>query len=434
MYVSDSLNINSDGHLTIGGLSTVALAAEYGTPLYVMDEDKIRENCRSFKASLEKFYEGNGTVTYASKAFCCKAICKIAMEEGLGLDVVSAGELHTAEAVGFPPEKIFFHGNNKTAGELSSALQYGVGRIVVDNLTELEVLSKMASAVGGKTANILLRIKPGIDAHTHDFIRTGQIDSKFGFALETGEAMQAVKQALGTDNICLKGIHCHIGSQIFDIAPFELAAEVMLGFMADIKDETGVELPELNLGGGFGIKYLPSQTPVPYETYMGRVSEAVHKACKQRRLALPRIIVEPGRAIVGCEGITLYTVGAVKNIPNVRTYVSVDGGMADNPRYALYKAEYQAVVANKAAQPCSETITVAGKCCESGDLIGEGMLTQEPKAGDILAILSTGAYNYAMASNYNRLPKPAVVMVKGGKARIVVKRQSLDELLQDDLL
>ncbi|MEG2852273.1 MAG: diaminopimelate decarboxylase [Hydrogenoanaerobacterium sp.] len=434
MFVSECLNINSEGHLTIGGLSTVTLAAKHGTPLYVMDEDSIRANCRSFKSSIEESYEGGGTVAFASKAFCCKAICKIVMEEGLGLDVVSAGELYTAISIGFPPEKIYFHDNNKTPNELSDALQYGVGRIVVDNLTELEVLSRIALAIDGKTANILLRIKPGIDAHTHDFVRTGQIDSKFGFALETGEAMFAVKKALCTQNICLKGVHCHIGSQILDVEPFELAAETMLSFLADVKKSTCVELGELNLGGGFGIKYLPQTAFVPYGSYMSRVSAVVHKKCDELGLALPHIIIEPGRAIVGCEGITLYTIGAVKHIPNIRTYVSVDGGMADNPRYALYKSEYQAIIANKANKICNTKVTVAGKCCESGDLLGEGMMIQEPSPGDILAVLSTGAYNYSMASNYNRLPKPAVVMVCGGKERIVVKRQSFDELLQDDLL
>lgn len=433
MFVSECLGVNELGHLTIGGQDTVALAAQYGTPLYVMDEDQIRENCRKYKSSIERFYGGNGIAAYASKALCCKAMCKIAMEEGMGLDVVSEGELYTAASVGFPAEHIFFHGNNKTVTELAAALEYGVGRIVVDNLTELEILSRLAAAQR-KNVNVLLRIKPGIDAHTHDFIRTGQIDSKFGFALETGEAMEAVKLALCTDNITLKGLHCHIGSQIFDIEPFELAARVMLGFVAEMKRETGVELTELNLGGGFGIQYLPDHRPAEYDRYMERVSKVVHESCKALGLQIPYIIIEPGRSIVGCEGITLYTVGAVKNIPEVRTYLSVDGGMADNPRYALYKSEYHAVIANKAAQPRGMTVTIAGKCCESGDLIGEGMLLQEAQAGDILAVLATGAYNYSMASNYNRLPRPSVVMVKGGGTRVVIRRETLAGLLENDLL
>lgn len=433
MFVSDCLNVNELGHLTIGGMDTVALAEQYGTPLYVMDEEQIRSNCRKYKNSIDRFYNGNGIAAYASKALCCKALCKIAMEEGMGLDVVSGGELHTAMSVGFPPEHIFYHGNNKTVEELVTALQYGVGRIVVDNLTELDVLNQLASAQG-KNVNIFFRIKPGIDAHTHEFIRTGQIDSKFGLALETGEAMEAVKLASAYKNITLKGLHCHIGSQIFDIEPFELAAQVMLGFIADIKRETGMELHELNLGGGFGIKYVPDHQPVEYDRYMERVSKVVHQTCAQLGLQIPYIIIEPGRSVVGNAGITLYTIGAVKNIPNVRTYVSVDGGMTDNPRYALYHSEYHALVANKANQQRDMTVTVAGKCCESGDLIGEGMLIQKAQAGDILAVLATGAYNYSMSSNYNRLPKPPVVMVKDGESRVVIKRETYDDILKNDLL
>lgn len=433
MFVSDCLNVNELGHLTIGGLDTVALAERYGTPLYVMDEDQIRRNCRKYKSSIDRFYGGKGIAAYASKAMCCKAMCKIAMEEGMGLDVVSGGELYTAMSVNFPAERIYFHGNNKTVEEIAQALQYGVGRIVVDNLTELELLNSLAAA-RGKNADIMFRIKPGIDAHTHQFIRTGQIDSKFGLALETGEAMDAVKKALALPHINLKGLHCHIGSQIFEISPFELAAQVMLRFIADIKRATGVELHELNLGGGFGIKYVPDHQPVEYDRYMESVSKVVHAACAELGLEIPYIIIEPGRSVVGDAGITLYTIGAVKEIPNVRTYVSVDGGMADNPRYILYQSEYHAMVANKAGLQRDMKVTLAGKCCESGDLIGEGMLIQQAKPGDILAVLATGAYNYSMASNYNRLPKPAVVMVKGGDSRVVIRRESYGELLQNDLL
>ncbi len=432
MFVSDCLNINPIGHLTIGDRDTVELAQTFGTPLYVMDENQIRNSCRSYHQSIEKYYGGKGLVAYASKAFCCKAMCKIVAEEGLGLDVVSGGELYTAMSVHFPAEKIFFHGNNKTVAELTEALEYGVGCIVVDNLTELEVLNQLAISMG-KKADIMFRIKPGIDAHTHDFVRTGQIDSKFGLALETGEAMEAVKLALTLSHIRLIGLHCHIGSQIFDIEPFEHAAEVMLHFMAEIKKKTGTELKKLNLGGGFGIKYIPKNDPVEYDRYMKNVSLVVKKTCKELNLNTPFVVIEPGRSIAGPAGITLYKVGAIKDIPGIRTYVSVDGGMADNPRYALYKSEYEAIIANKAGQPKDMTVTIAGKCCESGDLIGEGMQIQNAAPGDTLAVLATGAYNYSMSSNYNRIPKPAVVLVNGKEARVIIQRETFEDIVRNDV-
>ncbi len=433
MFVSDCLGLNDLGHLTIGGRDTVELAQTYGTPLYVMDENEIRRACRSYFDSINKYYGGRGLVTYASKAFCCKAACKIVAEEGLGLDVVSIGELYTAISVDFPPERIYFHGNNKTAQELLAAIEYGVGQIVVDNLTELELLNQLALSQK-KIVSILFRIKPGIDAHTHDFVRTGQIDSKFGLALETGEAMEAVKEAVQMKGVALKGLHCHIGSQIFDIEPFEHAAEVMLNFIADIKKETGLSLELLDLGGGFGIKYLPQHDPVEYDRYMQRVALTVRRTCEETGIDMPFIVIEPGRSIVGPAGITLYTVGSVKEIPNVRTYVSVDGGMGDNPRYILYQSQYVAVVANKAVQPKNKTVTIAGKCCESGDLIGEHMQVQDVQVGDVIAVLATGAYNYSMSSNYNRIPKPPVVMLKDGEARVVVKRETLEDIVRNDLL
>lgn len=431
MFVSKNLAVNEKGHLTIGGIDTIDLAKEYGTPLYVMDDRLIRENCRSFKTSIDKFYDGEGLVCYASKAFCCKEICRIMKDEGIGLDVVSSGELFTAINVGFPADKICFHGNNKTEDELTLALSHGVGRIIVDNIYELERLDKLAGKLH-KKATIMFRIKPGIDAHTHSFIMTGQIDSKFGLALETGEAYEAVKSAISLENIVLKGLHCHIGSQIFDIEPFELAAKVMLEFIAKIGSELSYNITELNLGGGFGIKYLPNHDPVEYETYMESVSKVVKQTCKDLDIKQPFILIEPGRSIVGPAGITLYTVGAVKEIPNVRTYVSIDGGMGDNPRYALYQSEYDIEIANKASEEKIRTVTVAGKCCESGDLIGENMPIQDVQTGDTLAVLATGAYNYSMSSNYNRIPKPPVVMVNNGKSKIVVRRETLDDIIRND--
>ncbi|MCI9408339.1 MAG: diaminopimelate decarboxylase [Oscillospiraceae bacterium] len=432
MFVSKNLSVNEKGHLTIGGLDTVDLAKEYGTPLYVMDEDLLRENCRSFKQSIDRYYGGKGLVCYASKVFCCKEMYRIMMSEDMGLDVVSAGELYTAASVGFPMEKVCFHGNNKTDEELLMALEKNVGRIVVDNIFELERLNRLSCERGAK-ANIMFRIKPGIDAHTHDFVRTGQIDSKFGFALETGEALEAVKKAIFLEHIELSGLHCHIGSQIFDIDPFVLVAEVMMNFIAQVRDEIGYEIKELDLGGGFGIKYTDADSPVPYDNYMEKVSEKVKAVCAEKNLKLPFILIEPGRSVAGPAGITLYTVGGIKHIPNIRTYVSIDGGMGDNPRYALYKSKYDFVNAVRASEPKSETVTVAGKCCESGDLLGEGAPIQRTEEGDIIAVLATGAYNYSMSSNYNRIPKPPVVMVKDGTSRIIVKRETFDDIVRNDI-
>ena len=432
MFVSENLAVNDKNHLTISGVDTVELAKNYGTPLYVMDEDLIRKNCRLYKSSIDNFYSGNGLVLYASKAFSSLAIYKIVNEEGLGIDVVSGGELYTALKAGFPAEKIYFHGNNKTNDELKMALENKVGRIVVDNESELLRLNTLAGSLG-KTANILFRIKPGIDAHTHSYIMTGQIDSKFGVALETGEAMDIIKKASILENVNVVGIHCHIGSQIFDLKPFEQAADVMMEFISEIKNELGIEIAELNLGGGFGIRYVEEDTPLEYDKYMEAVSKVVKESAKKHNVSLPKILMEPGRSIVASAGTTLYTIGSVKEIPSVRKYVSVDGGMADNPRYILYEAEYDFVIANKASEPKTETVTIAGRCCESGDLLGENVKLQKAEEGDILAVLATGAYNYSMASHYNRLPNPAVVMIKDGKERVVIKRETYDDIIKNDL-
>ena len=421
-----------NGELILGGVGVKTLAAQYGTPLYVMDENVIRSNMRAFKSSMDKYYGGKGLVCYASKAFSCKEIYRIAKEEGIGADVVSIGEMYTAKSVGFPMDQVCFHGNNKTRRELEAALDWGVTRIVVDNLTELHTLSALAKEKG-IIAEILLRIKPGIDAHTHDFIRTGQIDSKFGLALETGEAMEGVKEALAAESVTLRGLHCHIGSQIFSVDPFVHAAEVMMGFLGQIKAETGVELPELNLGGGFGILYTDEDEPVPFGDYMEPVSRAVKASAEKLGLSQPFVLIEPGRSIVGEAGTTLYTVGSVKEIPDIRTYVSVDGGMGDNPRYILYQAKYDMILANRVNEPATETVTVAGRCCESGDLLGENVPLAPAKPGDLLAVFATGAYNYSMASRYNRVGIPSVVMVKDGASRVIVRGESLEDLVRNDL-
>lgn len=431
MFISDNLTVNEKGHLAVSGVDTIQLAEEYGTPLYVMDESVIRDACSRFRRSMEEFY-GDGLVCYASKAFSCKEMYRIVNSEGIGIDVVSAGELYTAASVDFPMEKVCFHGNNKTDAELELAVEKKVGRIIVDNIYELERLDKLAEKKG-VSVNIMFRIKPGIDAHTHDFVKTGQIDSKFGFALETGEAFDAVKTAIKLKNVDLVGLHCHIGSQIFDIDPFVHAAEVMLDFIAKIKSELFYEIKELNLGGGFGIKYTNEDKPSPFEKFMECVSTEVKKICAEKNICLPFIIIEPGRSIAAPAGLTLYTVGGIKDIPNIRTYVSIDGGMCDNPRYALYKSEYDIENASRAGEEKTEKITLAGKCCESGDLIGENMPVQHVEVGDIMAVLATGAYNYSMSSNYNRLCKPAVVVVKDGQSRIAVKRETLEDIIRNDV-
>ncbi|MBQ5591264.1 MAG: diaminopimelate decarboxylase [Clostridia bacterium] len=430
MYTNDCLN-SENGHLTIGGCDTVELANKFGTPLYVMDEDTVRNNCRMFKKSIDENYD-SGLVLFASKALNCLEMCRIVNQEGLGLDCVSGGEIYTALKADFPADKIYFHGNNKTTDEMIFAIENNVGTIIVDNHFELDELNDLAKE-RNKIVNIMLRIKPGIDAHTHDFIRTGQIDSKFGFALENGEAFIAVKEAIKMSNLNLSGLHCHIGSQIFKDMPFIEAAKVMLGFYKKIKDELNFELKSLNLGGGFAIKYLESDEHFSYEMYMKEVADVIKDYCKDNDLLVPMILIEPGRSIVGAAGITLYKVGAVKEIENVRNYVTVDGGMGDNPRYALYQADYRVVVANKTDKEENYVATIAGKCCESGDLIQENTTIAKPEKDDILAVLSTGAYNYSMASNYNRIPRPEMIMIKDKKARTIIKRETYEDIIKNDI-
>lgn len=430
--ISDCLDINEHGHLTIGGCDAVSLAENYGTPLYVMDETRIRQTLRAYRESMNTCYPNGGTVAYASKACSFKEMYRIVRDEQCAIDVVSGGELYTALSVGFPVERILFHGNNKTEAELHLALSNNVGRIVADNPADLRRISRVAGELQ-KTAAIFMRITPGIDAHTHDFVKTGQVDSKFGFTLENGEALEQVGVALSLPNIELKGLHCHIGSQIFDEKPFEHAAEVMLGFMNDIRTRYDLVLPELDLGGGFGIRYTENDQPLESGDYMTRVAAALHAVAERLQYPVPHIYIEPGRSVVAPAGVTLYTVGSIKTIPNVRTYVSVDGGMADNPRYALYQAEYTAVIANKADKEADQCVTIAGRCCESGDLLQENTMLQQAEEGDVLAVLATGAYNYSMASHYNRLPNPAVVMVGNGGSRVVVKGETYEDIIKNDI-
>lgn len=428
----DYLSVGGNGHLFISGCDTVELAKEYGTPLYVMSEDRIRKICRSYVQSIKEYYKGYGTPIYASKAFCCKEIQRIVSSEGFDIEVVSGGELYTALKAGISPEKIHFQGNNKSISEIEMAVENRIGNVVADNLTDLRKINEVSERYG-VVSDITLRITPGIDAHTHEFIKTGQIDSKFGLTLETGEALKAVEIALSYKNVSLKGIHCHIGSQILEIEPFQHAAEVMLGFCADIRDKYNIALKTLNLGGGFGVKYTEKDVSIPYEDYMKAVSATVYRKCNELRLDIPRILIEPGRSIVAEAGITLHTVGNIKEIPDIRNYVAVDGGMYENIRYALYKAEYTCMLANKANKPKVYTATISGKCCESGDFIQENALIQTPEEGDILAVLFTGAYNYVMSSNYNRNLRPACVMVTNGKHRLIIKRETYEFITSNDL-
>lgn len=432
MILYPHLDINDRGHLTIGSLDTVSLAREFGTPAYVFDESVIRNNIRTYLAAASEHFGKDALPLFASKAFSCKEIYRIAAEEGIGIDCVSGGELYTAKEVGFPAEKIYFHGNNKTDADIRQALDMGVGTFVVDNTEELYALAEEAGR-RAVTQRILLRITPGIDPHTHQKVITGNVDSKFGSAIVTGQAMEIVKKALRCKNLSLAGLHCHIGSQIFSTEPFTDASSIMIRFLAEIKQETGIELPELSLGGGLGVRYTEYDPEIDYAKAIADMATVIRTYADENGMKMPRIVLEPGRSIVAAAGITLYTIGSVKEIPGFRSYVSVDGGMPDNPRYALYQSQYTALIANRAADPKDYRATVAGRCCESGDLIGENMELQKPMRGDILSVLVTGAYNYSMASNYNRLPRPPVIFVRDGKARVVIRRETYEDITKNDI-
>ncbi len=432
MFMHDYMKVNPSGHLEIDGCDTVSVANEYGTPLYLMSEDRIRDNMRRYKASIDKFYSGKGLCLYASKAFSTGYIYKVALEEGLGVDVVSGGELYTAKKAGFDMSKVVFHGNNKSYDEIKMAIEFGVGRIVIDSYEEVKMIDSVSKDLNKKT-KVMIRVKPGIDAHTHEFISTGHIDCKFGFAIENGEAIEFIKYTMGFESIEITGLHCHLGSQMFLYEPFKLGGEVMMNFYAEVKNTLGLSMYELNLGGGFGIKYLESDTPVDYEGFINSVSDVIKDICTRNNMEIPFIYMEPGRSIVGDAGITLYKAGSIKDIKNVRKYVSVDGGMSDNPRFIMYGAEYDAVIANRAGETPTQTVTICGKCCESGDIVVEKTFLPKIESGDILAVMSTGAYNYSMASNYNRIPRPPVVMTSKGKVKQVVKRESYEDIIKNDI-
>ena len=432
MLKHDYMNVNDNGHLEISGCDTVDIAKEYGTPLYLMSEDRIRENMRRYKNSIDKFYDGKGLCLYASKAFSTGYIYKVAASEGLGVDVVSGGELYTALKAGFNPSNIVFHGNNKSYDEIKMAIENGVGRIIIDSYEELDIIDSISSDMD-RVTKVMIRVKPGIDAHTHEFISTGHIDCKFGFAIENGEAESFIKKAMECKHILITGLHCHLGSQMFLYEPFKLGGEVMMNFYVYLKEKLGLSLKELNLGGGFGIKYVDGDTPVDYEGFIESVADVIKSICAEHNIEVPYVYMEPGRSIVGDAGVTLYRAGAIKDIKNVRKYVSVDGGMSDNPRYIMYGAEYDAIIANRASEKAEEYVTICGKCCESGDIIIDKTYLPKVNSGDIIAIMSTGAYNYSMASNYNRIPRPPVVMVSGGTHKLVVKRETYEDIIKNDI-
>ncbi len=412
---------------TFEGCDTVALAEKYGTPLYVVSESEIVGRCREIR---EKFLEKypNTRAVYASKAFQTLEMCRIINREGLGFDVVSGGELFTAIQAGVPMENIYFHGNNKTVDEIRMAVDHNVGRIVVDNEYELDLLNDYARTKN-TTMKILYRITPGVDSHTHKFISTGHLDSKFGVSLEKSVITHYIKKGMTLSNIELMGFHFHVGSQLLVNDSHLAAVEILMNLIKESKEEMGFEVVELNIGGGLGIHYYDGEERVKIDAFIDPIMARIYSKCKDFDLRIPMITIEPGRWIVGEAGITLYTIGSIKEVPGLRTYAGIDGGMPDNPRPALYEAKYEAIVANKADAEKNQLVTIAGKCCESGDILIWDIMVPTLESGDTLAVFSTGAYNYSMASNYNRIPRPAVVMVKEGIDRLIVKRETYEDLI-----
>ncbi|MBR2020769.1 MAG: diaminopimelate decarboxylase [Clostridia bacterium] len=432
--ICNNLSINEKGHLCIGGQDTVELAEAYGTPLYLLDEDRIRERCRTYRRALQEAFGEEANALYASKAASFRGMYRIMKEEGMGVDVVSSGEIYTAVSAGFPMERAYFHSNNKTDADIRFAMENGVGYFVVDNREELDAIEAVA-AERGQMQKILLRITPGIDPHTYEAVATGRVDSKFGSAIETGQAEEMVVYAMSLAHIDLMGLHCHVGSQVFDSDVFLRAAAILLDFAAKMREKYQFALRELDLGGGYGVRYLESDPELDIAENIREVGKAVHAQCEALGLPLPVIRMEPGRSIVADAGMTLYTVGTVKRIPGYKNYVSVDGGMTDNPRFALYGSSYTVLLANRAndageAFRCS----VVGRCCESGDILQENVkLPADTKRGDLVAVLTTGAYNYSMSSNYNRIPRPPVVLLSGGESKLAVRRETFEDVCRNDI-
>ena len=432
--ICDNLSVNEKGHLCLGGADVCDLATKHGTPLYLMDENKIREKCRIYVNAMREAFGDDALPLYASKAASFKQMYRIIMSEGMGTDLVSSGELYTAESVGFPLSKAYFHSNNKTNADIDYAIDAGVGYFVVDNVEELDSINNIAKSKGVRQ-KILLRLTPGIDPHTYAAVATGKVDSKFGSAIETGQAEQIAKYASELENIELCGFHCHVGSQVFDSDVFLHASDIMLDFIALMQKKYGFVTRELDLGGGYGVPYLEGDPTIDIAANIRLVASHMKAHCESLGISLPSVRMEPGRSIVADSGMTVYTAGTVKRIPGYKNYVSIDGGMADNPRYALYRSPYTVCLANRMNSTAPTfNCTVAGRCCESGDLIQENVtLPADIVRGDIIAVLTTGAYNYSMSSNYNRLQKPPVVMIKDGSDYLAVKRETLADICKNDI-
>lgn len=425
---------DSNGELVIGGVKASELRAKYGTPLYVMDVAFIKAVCNAFKNTIKNSYDGFGGVAFASKAFSCKAIYTIMKSLDMNIDVVSSGEIYTAISSGFDISKAYFHGNNKLISELEYAVDNRIGVIVIDNIEEIEILDKICKE-RRVMQRVNIRTNPGVEAHTHSYIQTAKIDSKFGFSIENGDAMQAIEKILACKNLILNGVNCHIGSQIFDSSAFRLAVDVMTDFILAITKRTGYKVPELNMGGGFGVHYTandPKFTLDDYCRYISIIINAINDAISSKGIHRPRLMIEPGRSIVGEAGITLYSVGNIRDIKGIKKYICIDGGMFDNIRPALYQAEYEAVIATKCNKKAEETVSIAGKCCESGDIIIDKINLPKAERGDIIAVFTTGAYGYSMASNYNRNAIPPVVMVENGVSDYAIKPQTFEDITRND--
>lgn len=420
--------VAADGTRNIGGVSAAALAEEFGTPLYVLVESEIRERLQSYREAMAIHYP-RGRAIYAGKAFLTQAMAEIVAEEGLGLDVTSGGEIATALSVGFPPERLYFHGNAKSPAEVELALDRGLGRFMVDNFEEIELLGALAESRGRRAA-VILRLTPGIEAHTHEYVRTGQLDSKFGFPLS--EAHQAVRRVMERPGLSLKGFHAHIGSQILEVSPYRETVEVLFSFLDEVRRETGYVADEVDLGGGLGIRYQPEDDPPAIPDLIRKIGEAVRSACRRLTYPEPFLLVEPGRSVVGEAGATLYRVISVKEIPGLRTYVAVDGGMGDNPRPALYNAEHPVELVGRPAKGPRQLVTIAGRYCESGDILARDVSLPSLRPGDLLAVGATGAYTYSMAMNYNRVPRPAVVLIRADGPQVIVARETYEDLLRLD--
>ena len=424
--------VNSSGHIEVGGCDLVDLAAEHGTPLYVYDEATIRHMCGEFRRGFADAYP-NSHVSYSSKAFANPALARILADEGIGMDVVSGGELAVAIAAEFSPEQLNFHGNNKGPAELAEAIDYGIGHITIDSFYEIELLDRLAGEKGVRQT-VMLRVSPSVDPHTHLLTTTGTLDSKFGFSIETGAAEEAVRKALAAKNLDVAGLHFHLGSPIFELEPYAQAVDYVLKFAAEMRSLHGFELREFNPGGGFAIGYVRDTLPPAISEYANTIAEALRQGCDTYGLDEPRLTVEPGRAIVGRAGVAIYTVGGIKSIPGVRTYVSVDGGMGDNIRPALYGSKYTVVAANRPLEDAATNVTIAGKYCESGDVLARDVNIPEPRTGDILALPASGAYCVPMASNYNWNARPAIVLVKDGAARVIRRRETYSDMLATSLV